>query len=170
MSGLRRRDIVALLGGAVCAWPLAVSAEQLGKIMRVGFLGAQPNVPMFVAAFSGFSSELQQLGYVEGQNLTIEYRYINEPHADIAAQVAELVRSNVDVLVATEPEVVLRAAVDATHTIPIVMAINFDPIARGYVSSLAHPGGNVTGIFLRQPELAQKQLELLTEAFPQRTK
>ena len=79
MSGLRRRDCVALLGGAVGAWPLAVSAQQLGKIMRVGFLGAQPNVPMFVAAFSGFSSELQQLGYVEGQNLTIEYRYINEP-------------------------------------------------------------------------------------------
>ena len=170
MSGLRRRDFVALLGSAVGAWPLAVSAQQRGKIMRVGFLGAQPNVPMFVAAFSGFSSELQQLGYVEGQNLTIEYRYINEPRADVAAQAAELVRSNIDVLVATGPEVVLRAAVDATHTIPIVMAINFDPIARGYVSSLARPGGNVTGIFLRQPELAQKQLELLTEAFPQRTK
>ena len=171
MSGLRRRDFVALLGGAVGAWPWAVSAQQLGKIMRVGFLGAQPNVPMFVAAFSGFSSELQQLGYVEGQNLTIEYRYINEPRADVAAQAAELVRSNIDVLVATGPEVVLQAAVDATHTIPIVMiAINFDPIARGYVSSLARPGGNVTGIFLRQPELAQKQVELLTEAFPQRTK
>ena len=171
MSGLRRRDFVALLGGAVFAWPLAVSAQQRGKIMRVGFLGAQPNVPMFVAAFSAFSSELQQLGYVEGQNLTIEYRYINEPRADVAAQAAELVRSNIDVLVATGPEVVLQAAVDATHTIPIVMiAINFDPIARGYVSSLARPGGNVTGIFLRQPELAQKQVELLTEAFPQRTK
>src|SRR5215468_3152317 len=101
MSGVRRRDFVTLLGGAVGAWPLAVSAQQLGKIMRVGFLGAQPNVPMFVAAFSGFSSELQQ---------------------------------------------------------------------RGYVSSLARPGGNVTGIFLRQPELAQKQVELMTEAFPQRTK
>jgi putative tryptophan/tyrosine transport system substrate-binding protein len=168
---MQRRKFIAFLSGAAAAWPLAARAQQPGKIVRVGFLGAQPNVPMFVAAFSGFSGELQQLGYVEGQNLIIEYRYINEPGADVAAQAVDLVRSNIDVLVATGPEVVLRAAIGATSTIPIVMiAINFDPIARGYVSSLARPGSNVTGIFFRQPELAQKQLELLTEAFPGRTK
>jgi putative tryptophan/tyrosine transport system substrate-binding protein len=168
---MRRREFITLLSGTA-AWPLAAHAQQAGKTVRVGFLGAQPNIPMIVAAFSGgFSSELRQLGYVEGQNLIIEYRYINEPGADVTTQAAELVRSNIDVLVATGPEVVLRAAVGATDTIPIVMiAINFDPIARGYVSSLARPGRNVTGIFFRQPELAQKQLELLTEAFPKRTK
>ena len=160
-----------LISGSAAAWPLAARAQQPGKIVRVGFLGAQPNIPMVVAAFSGFSGELRQLGYVEGQNLIIEYRYINQPGADVASQAAELIRSNIDLLVATGPEVVLQAAAAASHTIPIVMiAINFDPIARGYVSSLSRPGGNITGIFFRQPELAQKQLELLAEAFPQRTK
>jgi putative ABC transport system substrate-binding protein len=88
-----------------------------------------------------------------------------------AAQVGDLINSNIDAIVAVGPEFVLQTAVGASHTIPIAMiAINFDPIERGYVSSLARPGGNVTGIFFRQLELAQKQLELLTQAFPQRTK
>jgi putative ABC transport system substrate-binding protein len=126
---------------------------------------------LFAAANSGFSDELRQLGWVEGQNLIIEYRYPTDPGVDLAAQVGELVKSNIDALVAVGPELVLQTAVGATHTIPIAMiAINFDPIARGYVSSLARPGGNVTGIFFRQLELAQKQLELLTQAFPERTK
>jgi len=83
--------------------------------------------------------------------------------------VADLVRSKIDLLVTGGPENVLRTAVNATRTIPIaMMAVNFDPVARGYVASLARPGGNVTGIFFRQLELAQKQLELLTQAFPER--
>jgi putative ABC transport system substrate-binding protein len=168
---MKRREFITLLAGAASAWPLPARAQQPRKIARVGFLGGLPNNPMTVASYSGFSSELRQLGFVEGRNLIIDYRYINDPGADLAARAAELVRSNVDVLVATGPEAVLQAAVGASHTIPIAMiAINFDPIARGYVSSLARPGGNVTGIFFRQLELAQKQLELLTQAFPGKTK
>jgi ABC-type uncharacterized transport system substrate-binding protein len=167
----RRRDFIALLGGAAIWLPLPARAQQARKNARIGLLAARPNIPLFAAANSGFSDELRQLGWVEGQNLTIEYRYHNDPGVDFAAQVAELVKSNIDALVAVGPEFALQPAVGATHTIPIAMiAINFDPIARGYVSSLARPGGNVTGIFFRQLELAQKQLELLAQAFPERTK
>jgi putative ABC transport system substrate-binding protein len=99
------------------------------------------------------------------------YRYPGDLGVDLAAQVGDLVKSNIDALVAVGPEFVLQTAVAATRTIPIAMiAVNFDPIARGYVSSLARPGGNVTGIFFRQLELAQKQLELLAQAFPERTR
>ena len=167
---MKRREFITLLSGAA-AWPLAARAQQPKRMARVGLLDSQPDNPMIVASYSGFSSELGQLGYVEGQNLSIEYRWINERGVDLTAQATGLVRSNVDVIVAAGPEVVLRAAIGASNNIPIAMiAINFDPIARGYVSSLARPGGNVTGIFFRQLELAQKQLELLTQAFPERTK
>ena len=168
---MRRREFITLLGGTAASWPLAARAQQPRKSARIGLLDARPNIPLFAAANSGFSDQLRQLGWIEGQNLTIEYRYPTDPGVDLAAQVAELVRSNIDALVAVGPEFVLQTAVGATHTIPIAMiAINFDPIARGYVSSLARPGGNVTRIFFRQLELAQKQLELLTQAFPERTK
>lgn len=165
---MRRREFVALCGTAA-AWPISARAQQQGRTARIGFLGARPDNPFIVATNAAFREELRQRGWIEGGNLTIEYRYINDPKVDLAAQAADLVRSNVDLLVATGPEPVLQAAVNATRTIPIAMiAVNFDPIARGYVASLARPGGNVTGIFIRQLELAQKQLELLTQAFPER--
>jgi putative ABC transport system substrate-binding protein len=149
----------------------SLHAQQPKKNARIGLLDARPIIPLFAAANSAFSEELQQLGWIEGQNLIIEYRYPNDPGVDLAAQVGDLIKSNIDALVAVGPEFVLQTAVGASHTIPIAMiAINFDPIERGYVSSLARPGGNVTGIFFRQLELAQKQLELLAQAFPQRTK
>jgi putative tryptophan/tyrosine transport system substrate-binding protein len=167
---MRRREFMTLAGGAV-AWPFAACAQQQGKKARIGFLGGMLDNPMLVAAYSAFLDELRRLGWVEGQNLIIEYRYINDPKVDLAAQVAELVRSNIDLFVTAGPETPLQIAFNATRTIPIAMiAVNFDPIARGYVASLARPGGNVTGIFFRQLELAQKQLELLTQAFPERKK
>jgi putative tryptophan/tyrosine transport system substrate-binding protein len=167
---MRRRDFVTLAGSAA-VWPFAARAQQQGKQARIGFLSSLPDNPMMVAGYSAFSNELRQRGWIEGQNLIIEYRYINDPKTDLAAQVADLVRSNIDLLVTGGPENVLQTAVNATRTIPIaMMAVNFDPIARGYVASLAQPGGNVTGIFFRQLELAQKQLELLTQAFPERKK
>jgi putative ABC transport system substrate-binding protein len=168
---MRRRDFIALIGGATIWPPLPLHAQQSKKNARIGLLAARPTIPLFAAANSAFSDELRQLGWIEGQNLTIEYRSHNDPGVDFAGQVAELAKSKVDALVAVGPELALQTAVGATHTIPIAMiAINFDPIARGYVASLARPGGNVTGIFFRQLELAQKQLELLTQAFPARTK
>jgi putative tryptophan/tyrosine transport system substrate-binding protein len=167
---MRRRDFMTL-AGSVAVWPVAARAQQQGKKARIGFLSSLPDNPMMVADYSAFSDELRQRGWIEGQNLIIEYRYINDPKTDLAAQVADLVRSNIDLLVTGGPENVLQTAVNATRTIPIaMMAVNFDPIARGYVASLAQPGGNVTGIFFRQLELAQKQLELLTQAFPERKK
>jgi putative tryptophan/tyrosine transport system substrate-binding protein len=166
---MKRRELI-VLGVAAAAWPLATRAQQPRKDVRIGYLGAQPNNPMIAESYSVLSSELRQFGFVEGRNLTIEYRY-HGVGADPAAQAAELVRSNVDLLVADGPEAALQAAVGASRTTPIVRcAINFDPIARGYVSSLARPGGNVTGIFFQPLELAQKQLELLAEALPGKTK
>jgi putative tryptophan/tyrosine transport system substrate-binding protein len=167
---MRRRDFVTLAGGAA-AWPFAARAQQQGRKARIGFLSSLPDNPLLIASYAAFSDEMRRLGWVENQNLTIEYRYINDPKADFAAQVAELVRSNIDLFVTGGPETPLQIAFNATRTIPIAMiAVNFDPIARGYVASLARPGGNVTGIFFRQLELAQKQLELLTQAFPERKK
>src|SRR5262245_32711030 len=115
--------------------------------------------------------ELRKLGFSEGRNLTVEYRSIEQQPRTVFAGAAELVRWNADVLVAIGPEVGLQAAVAATSTIPIVIAaFNYDPIARGYVKSLVQPGGNTTWLFLRQPELAEKQVELLTQTFPDRTR
>jgi putative tryptophan/tyrosine transport system substrate-binding protein len=146
-------------------------AQQPGKIVRIGYLGVQPDNPMIVASYSEIAGELRRLGFIEGQNLTIIYRHHNVPGVDISRLAAELVQSKVDVLVADGPEAVLQAAVAATNTIPIAMiAINFDPIARHYISSLSRPGGNVTGLAFQSTELAQKQLELLKQALPGKTR
>ena len=148
-----------------------VTHSQSPKNAKVGFLGSPPNTPMIAGGYAAFSNRMRQLGWIEGQNLTIEYRHVYVPGADFATQAAELVKSNVDVIVAAGTEATLRAAANATATIPIVMmAVNFDPIERGYVASLSRPGRNVTGLFFRQLELAQKQFALLTEAFPERTR
>lgn len=138
---------------------------------KVGVLGSVPDNPMIEAAHTAFVDALKKFGWNEGRNLTVDYRYYNVPGVNFAAEVDALVKSKVDVIVSTGPEVVLRTAMAATKTIPIAMiAANFDPLQRGYVKSLAHPGGNVTGIFLRQIELAGKQLELMSQAFPNATR
>jgi putative ABC transport system substrate-binding protein len=167
---MRRRDFIALVGSAAASWPLTARAQQPSRTVRIGYLGAQPDNPMIVASNSAIASELRRLGFVEGQNLTIAYRNFDVPGVDISRLAAELVQTNVDVLVADGPEAVLQAAVAATNTIPIAMiAINFDPIARHYISSLSRPGGNVTGLVFQSTELAQKQLELLKQALPGKT-
>jgi putative ABC transport system substrate-binding protein len=167
---MRRREFIALVGSAAASWPLTARAQQPSRTVRIGYLGAQPDNPMIVASNSAIASELRRLGFVEGQNLTIAYRNFDVPGVDISRLAAELVQTNVDVLVADGPEAVLQAAVAATNTIPIAMiAINFDPIARHYISSLSRPGGNVTGLVFQSTELAQKQLELLKQALPGKT-
>ena len=164
--GIGRRQFVRTLGGAAVAWPLAVRAQQSGQIPRIGFLTSAPDNPLFAANYPEFLAELRKLGFTEGEKL-IEFRRIDQgaPKAFVAA--AELIRSKVDVVVAFGPEIALKAAVAASQTIPIVMiAVNFDPIAGGYVSDIARPNRNITGLVYRAPELAAKQLELLVEAFP----
>ena len=166
---MQRRDFIALVGGAAVSWPLAARAQPTGKTARIGVFGGSVSNPIMGPAYQAFVEELRKLGYAEGQNLILEYRTTIQDSSVLTVQARELVRLKMDVMVALGAEPALKAVAAATHTIPIVfVANNYDPIALGYVGSLAKPGGNVTGIFLRQTELAEKQVELLTEAFPDR--
>ena len=161
---MRRRAFLAGLT-AVVARPLAAASQQAGKTFQVVVLGIGVNrrsAPFYV----GFERRLRDLGYVEGQNLRLEYRYpdAGQPLDDIARQI---VRGPVDVIVATGPESPLKAASKATRRVPIVMvAMNYDPVRRGYIASLARPGGNVTGVSYQQLDLSSKQLEFLVTAVP----
>jgi len=165
---IARRKFIAALGGAAAAWPIAAWSQQLaGKTARIGIVQASDNV-VVTLGYPRFLDELKKYGFNEGQNLVIEAVNSDQDAQRVSAETADLVRSNVDLLVAIGPEIALQAALAASRTIPIVMwAINFDPIARGYVKSLARPGGNVTGVVSLQTELAGKQVELLTQAFPE---
>jgi ABC-type uncharacterized transport system substrate-binding protein len=159
---VRRREFITLFGGAAVAWPLAAHAQQIGKLPRIGVLvSASPPHP-----FAGaFRQGLHALGYSEGQNITVELRY-TEGRSDRAAELAgELVRLEVDVIVAHFTPAV-RAAMGATQTIPIVMAPAGAPLQSGFISSLARPGGNVTGLSAMDAELGGKRLQLLRDLIP----
>ena len=120
--------------------------------------------------YRAFSSQLEKNGFREGQNIIVEYRAIDDPRGPFVGA-AELVRAQPDLLVAAGPEVALQALVGASGHIPIVMfAANFDPIERGYVTSLAQPGGNITGVIVRPLDLARKQIDLLRQVFPDRNR
>jgi putative ABC transport system substrate-binding protein len=144
--------------------PLAAEARQLGKPPRIGFLSPLPSdAPATSRNLEAFRQGLRELGYSEGQHLTLEYR--EAPPDRLAEHAAELVRLPVDVLVTwTTPAI--QAAQQATTTIPIVMAASGDPIRTGFVASLARPGGNITGLTIRSAELSAKRLELLTQLVP----
>jgi putative ABC transport system substrate-binding protein len=168
---IRRREFFTLLGGAAAAWPVAARAQQAGRIYRIGFFGGGLDSGVMTPGYPAFRDELRKRGFIDGRNLVIEFRSTRQEASRLHADAAELVRSNVDLIVAAGPELAVKAALAASRTIPIVMwANNFDPIAHGYVQSLARPGGNVTGVFTRQPELAAKQVEILKETFPDRTR
>lgn len=166
---MRRREVLVLLPGAVASWPALLRAQQPGRTYRLGvFSGAAEN-PIMGPAYNVFVEELQRLGFTLGQNLNIEFRSTVRDSAILNVEAKEMVRMNVDAMAALGAEPALKAVTAASHVIPIVfVANNYDPIALGYVSSLSKPGGNVTGIFLRQTELAEKQVELLLEAAPDR--
>ena len=167
---MKRREFLGALGGALAAHPLAARAQQHDKIARIGILGpSREKNPISRQGYAIFLTELRKLGFAEGQNIQVEFGRTDEDMAGAFAAANEIVAHKADVLVANGPEVTLQAAAAARPQVPIVMlATNFDPFARGYVKNLADPGGNITGIFYRQPELAAKQLELLVEAFPER--
>jgi ABC-type uncharacterized transport system substrate-binding protein len=163
---MKRREVIALIGGAA-TWPLAARAQQTEPVRRVGFLGSAPENPIMAVDYPLFIAELRKLGFTDGKNLTIELRRADEGAPKAFAAATELVRSKVEVIVAFGPELVLKAAVAASQIVPIVMiAINFDPVAGGYVHSIARPDKNITGLVSNAPELAAKQLELLVDAFP----
>jgi putative ABC transport system substrate-binding protein len=164
---VKRRDFIALIGGAA-GWPFAARAEQSGRLLRVGFLGQPLNNPASNTPYQAFRTQLGELGFHEGQNVTIDYQGVDDARGPFAVA-AELMRSQPDLIVTAGPESSLQAVVGASGFIPVVMiAINFDPLARGYIPGLARPGGNITGLVFQQLELAQKQVELLTQAFPDR--
>jgi putative tryptophan/tyrosine transport system substrate-binding protein len=166
----RRRQFITLLGGAV-AWPLAALAQQDGPVARVGVIGPSLDRPAMRVAYPFFLADLRKLGFVEGRNLLVEFRPVEESVPGAFAAANELAAWKADVLFAFGSELALQAAAAARPPVPIVMgAANFDPIAKGYVQSLARPGGNVTGFISRWPELVVKQIELLQEAFPDRNR
>ena len=156
--------LIATLALVVLVAPLAANAQPPGKVFRVGVLLP---ISFGLPIHQVFKQRLQELGYVEGQNLALEVRAAEGKLERLPGLAAELVRLNVDVIVATGPEATLRAARGATETIPIVMrARDYDPMALGYVAGLARPGGNITGVVQQRLEVTAKQLELLKEALP----
>jgi putative ABC transport system substrate-binding protein len=166
---MRRRRFLGGLGTALVGLPWPAHAQQGDKIARVGVLGPTRENPVSGPGYVIFIAELRRLGFTDGQNLQVQFGRTDEGTAGAFAAANALVAWQADVLVADGPEIALQAAAAARPPVPIVMlANNFDPFARGYVKTLAEPGGNITGIFYRQPELAGKQLEILVEAFPER--
>jgi putative ABC transport system substrate-binding protein len=165
-SYIGRRKFLATLGGAA-AWPLAAHAQQAGNKRTIGYLSpaTSPATPAFTALGAAFSNSLRDLGWIEGQNIFIERRYAENRLERLPELAAELVRLNVEVIVATGTLGPL-AAKRATSIIPIVMTAAGDPLASGLVANLAHPGGNVTGSSLMVPDIAGKRLELLKEVLP----
>jgi putative tryptophan/tyrosine transport system substrate-binding protein len=167
---MKRREFITLVGSAAAVWPLGARAQDTGKVARIGFIGPAQISPPPISFYQAFLAQMRELGFRDGQNLRVEYRAIEDPRG-LSVGAEELVRSQPELIVASGPEVSLRAVAGASGTIPIVMiAINFDPIARGYVASLARPGGNITGVVFQQLELAQKQVEVLAQANPGKTR
>jgi putative ABC transport system substrate-binding protein len=164
---MRRRDFLGVLGSGATSLllPKSVAAQVRPNFLRVGT--ASP-IPFADSIMRSFEQRMSELGYAEGKNY--EFHFIDlQGRADHYGEaMQELVRRNVNVILAAGPEAALKGALAATRTIPIVMvAIDFDPFALGYVTSLARPIGNITGLFLQQIELAQKRLQLLKDAFPE---
>jgi ABC-type uncharacterized transport system substrate-binding protein len=161
---MKRREFITLVGGAAAAWPLAAHAQQTAKTPRIGLLS--PFSPADTALWhKAFLRGLSDLGWVDGKNIVVEYRYAEGRNDRLPGLVADLVRLKVDVIVTAVTNDTL-AAKNAATGIPIVMAAAGDPVGTGIVASLARPGGNVTGLSQMNPELNGKRLELLKEIAP----
>ena len=164
IAAMKRREFTTLLGGAAVAWPLAARAQQPGKLPTIGYLGATtPSTESQRVA--ALVQRLREFGWIEGRNLTIEYRYAEGRSERYAELAAEFVRLNVDVIV-TYGTPAVAAAKQATAVIPIVFAVAGDPLGSKLIASLARPGGNVTGLSNQKTDLADKRLELLREIVP----
>jgi putative tryptophan/tyrosine transport system substrate-binding protein len=161
MLDMRRRELLSLLAGAAAAWPLAARAQQAARLPRLGVLLL--STPQADPQMETARRALRDLGYVEGQNLAIEYRYAEGRPERLPDLAADLVRTRPDVMFALGGDVT-PAAVKATQTIPIVFTSSADPVRLGFVASLARPGGNATGVTFLLDELASKRLEILKQA------
>lgn len=163
---MKRRELITALAGAAVAWPLGASAQQ-PRMRVIGFLGSQP-ASVFAPRIEALRKGLRELGYVEGKNLLIDFEW-----ADTVDQLPRLARrlveSRVDLIFAPS-SIWVEPARQATKTIPIVFANHADPVGTGHVESLAHPGGNITGLSMVLTDMVVKQLEILHEATPQATR
>jgi ABC-type uncharacterized transport system substrate-binding protein len=156
-----RRELLAAFSGAV-AWPLTVRAQQPTSL-HVGIVTIQPRTAPVYAAFD---QRLRELGHIEGQNLVTDYLNPERQAEGEPGAIKELIRRKVDIIVAPY-ESTVKAAIAASDTVPVVMiGIDWDPVALGYIKTLARPGGQVTGVFLQQIELASKRLQLLKNLLP----
>jgi putative ABC transport system substrate-binding protein len=162
---LKRRQFITLLGGVTAAWPLPARAQQVGKVPRIGYLSPGSASPGPLAYHDEFQRGLRELGYVEGQNIVIEYRFAEGKFDRLDRLAAELVQLNVDVIVSVVTQASL-AAKNATGTIPIVIVSVADPVGAGLVASLARPGANVTGTSAMTSEVIGKSLALLKQTVP----
>jgi ABC-type uncharacterized transport system substrate-binding protein len=163
-GSVKRRDFISALGGTTLVWSLQARAERAGTIARIVIVGVDPTNPVGAPATRAFLTALRDLGYSEGRNLDVlRIDALSQSHAEL--------RSDVDLIVALGPEATLKVALAFGRAVPIVIAaFNYDPLALGYVTNLARPGGKITGLIYRQPELAGKALELLIQAFPDKTR
>ena len=160
---MKRREFITLLGGVAASWSLAARAQQPGRLPTIGFLGGA-TASAWTNWSAAFVQRLRELGWSEGRTVSIEYRWAEGRHERAAEIAAEFVRLKVDVIITSGG--VLSAVKQATSTIPIVIAVANDPVGAGFVSSLARPGGNITGLSLQTTDLAAKRLELLREIAP----
>jgi putative tryptophan/tyrosine transport system substrate-binding protein len=162
---MRRREFFTLVAGVAVAWPQAATSQQTGKVYRVGvlFVGSKQGSVPDVA----FRSGLRERGYIEGQNIVVEFRTASGQYNALPGLAAELVALNLDVIFAPA-EAALRACLQASRTVPVVIAAaEYDPVDVALVASIARPGGNITGVFFRQVETSGKRVELLKQAVPE---
>jgi putative ABC transport system substrate-binding protein len=161
---MRRREFIKVIAGSAAAWPLAAHAQQAGKVPTIGFLGQSTRSAGSEWVFA-FVQRLRELGWIEGRTIAIEYRWSEGREERFAEVAAEFVRLKVDVIL-TSGTLPVMAAKQATSVIPIVFATAGDPVENHLVTSLARPGGNVTGLSVQSNELAGKRIEILREVVP----
>src|SRR5262245_64885475 len=161
-----RRAFITVVAGSILAGPLAAEAQPAARIPRIGILSPAPSTATSASPFPEFREALRSLGYVEGKDIVLEFRLADGRLERLPELAADLVRLQVNVIVTDGGDVVTRAAANATKTIPIVFGTASDPMASGFVTSLARPGGNVTGFHLSYVDLAGKRLQLLKEIVP----
>src|SRR4029077_8033696 len=167
MPGMRRREFVTLLGGAAAAWPVAARAQQLSSIL-IGFLSAS-SAAAFAKEIDAFRDGLRKLGYIEGRNVRLEYRFASGDLDELAVLGAELVQLKPNIIVSFALPATLALA-KATSTIPIVMASGADPVGFGLVKSLSPPGGHIPRLTNFAEELASKQIDVMRELLPSPTR
>ena len=160
---MERREFIRGLCSGIAGWPLAAYAQQVSDPPRIGVLGADAAV--WKPWMAAFIARLRELGWIVGENIAIEYRWAEGRSRRVSEIAAEFLRQDVDVIVTYGSAVTILK--QATTTIPIIFAVAFDPVRDGLVQSLAHPGGNVTGMSIQQLDLVGKRLELLRAAIPQ---